>query len=493
MDMRAEFEQLQTQLPGIWRRVRQDPKHPVTVVALPSVSLDLEGMADSENLNYFEERIFYLFNMLRRPNTHLILVTSHLIPEALISYHLHLLPGVPYSHSRPRVSSFTTGDFSTRPLAAKLLDRPALQKRVRQAIGPGDAYLNCYTTSQLERQVAVSLGIPLMGPHPDHQIYGSKSRSRELFRELDIPCPRGQENLQSFDDLCGALARLSQLPGLERAVIKQNYTISGLGNAVLPLRGPETAQQVGARLAGDVRLGKKLRWDSYLKRFERLGGIVEEHVDGDPCSVQVRINPLKEVEVVSTHDELKGGGEDQNYVGCRFPAYPDALPRLHEYGRRVGQRLCDVGVVGRIDIDFLAIEGASGTEACALDINLRKSNTTLPLRTLQLLIGGTYDANTGIYIADCAEPRYYISSDKLGGGRLLGMLPEDLIDIATYTGIHYSSASHTGTVFHMLGGLSESGMVGATCIERTPREAENLYRRTREVLEREFRSYEWMI
>ena len=161
--------------------------------------------------------------------------------------------------------------------------------------------------------------------------------------------------------------------------------------------------------------------------------------------------------------------------------------------RRVGQRLCDVGVVGRIDIDFLAIEGASGTEACALDINLRKSNTTLPLRTLQLLIGGTYDANTGIYIADCAEPRYYISSDKLGGGRLLGMLPEDLIDIATYTGIHYSSASHTGTVFHMLGGLSESGMVGATCIERTPREAENLYRRTREVLEREFRSYEWMI
>ncbi len=493
MDVRQEFDKLQRRLTELWKRLQADSTHPYTVLALPSISLDYAGISTSVNLSYYEERIFYLFNLLRSPNIRLVMVTSHQIAPALVDYHLHLLPGLPFTHARQRVKLFATYDFSRKPLAAKLLARPALMKRIQQAIVTEDGYINCYTTSDFEREVAVQLGLPLMGPHPDFQEFGSKSCSRRLFRDLNIALPEGFEDVSDEDQLVEAVGRLTEL-GWDQAVIKQNYTFSGMGNAVLPLVAGQKPDQIRARLASDTRLpGPDVTWESFVSRLYRYGGVVEGLVPGTPCSVQVRLSPLGEVEIVSTHDELMGGKDEQSYIGCRFPAYPDGLPQLHAYGEKVGEHLAKRGVVGRIEIGCQVVEAEDGPDLVALDLNLRKGNTALPLRTLQLLTGGTYDKGTGVYIARMGEPRYYISSDKLGGGRLKGMLPEDLVDIATATGIHYSSSDHVGVVFHMLGGLSELGVVGATCIHRTPREAEGLYRRTREVLEREFLNYWWMV
>ena len=40
-------------------------------------------------------------------------------------------------------------------------------------------------------------------------------------------------------------------------------------------------------------------------------------------SAQLRISPAGVVEILSTHDQILGGPQNQIYLGCRFPAHPD--------------------------------------------------------------------------------------------------------------------------------------------------------------------------
>ena len=63
--------------------------------------------------------------------------------------------------------------------------------------------------------------------------------------------------------------------------------------------------------------------EAYVAMFERHGGIVEERITGQDLrspSVQLRVMPGGEVEILSTHDQLLGGASGQSYLGCRFPA-----------------------------------------------------------------------------------------------------------------------------------------------------------------------------
>ena len=129
----------------------------------------------------------------------------------------------------------------------------------------------------------------------------------------------------------------------------------------------------------------------------------------------------------------------------------------------------------------------------AIEINLRKGGTTHPFRTLQFLTGGRYDPETGLFQSGTGNPKYYFASDNLESEKYRGLLPEDLIDITTYTGLHYNSSSNTGVVFHMIGALSQYGKLGVTCVGNSPEEAEALYERTLQTLDRECRSTRWMV
>jgi hypothetical protein len=73
------------------------------------------------------------------------------------------------------------------------------------------------------------------------------------------------------------------------------------------------------------------------------------------------------------------------------------------------------------------------------------------------------------------------------------MTPEDLIDITTYTGLHYNSCSNTGVVFHMIGALSQYGKLGVTCVGNSPGEAQDFYDRTLTTLGTVCQSTCWMV
>src|ERR1700709_2914492 len=117
-----------------------DRTTPRTIVVLPSLSIDQEVMSRIAGIHHYEERMLCMLMLLRLPRTRLIYLTSQPIPETIIDYYLHLLQGIPAPHARARLTMLACYDGSAQSLTRKILSRPRLLNRVREAIGdPGTA------------------------------------------------------------------------------------------------------------------------------------------------------------------------------------------------------------------------------------------------------------------------------------------------------------------------------------------------------------------
>jgi hypothetical protein len=104
---------------------------------------------------------------------------------------------------------------------------------------------------------------------------------------------------------------------------------------------------------------------------------------------------------------------------------------------------------------------------------------------LQFLTGGQLDPDTGLFLSLSGRAKYYMATDNLRSGTYRGMVPEDLIDIVTNHGLHYSYRTESGVLFHLIGALSEWGKLGVTVIANSREEVNDLYRRALDVLDRE--------
>lgn len=489
------FAALQTRLEPLTRRVLSDPRAPQTVVVVPSLTLDVDELAKIPGVHHYEERLLCMLMLLRLPRTHVVYVTSQNIDTAIVDYYLHLLPGIPLRHARSRMTLLSCHDASDVPLTQKILDRPRLMERIRSAIAdPEAAHMTCFNSTALERTLAVRLGIPLYGNDPRLNYLGTKSGSREAFREAGVSLPDGFEHLRDGDDVCQAVVELKRRnPGLRRAAIKLDEGFSGEGNAVFPYDGcPE-----GIDLARWVRdeLPRRVKfeaagetWERYGRKFGEMGGIVECWLEGDEVrspSVQCRINPLGDATVVSTHDQVLGGPSGQIFLGSTFPADAEYSRDIKEAGQRVGHVLRERGALGRFAIDFISVKRDEGWEHAAIEINLRKGGTTHPYLILRFLTDGTYDAEDGLYCTPTAKPCYYYASDNLQSPVYKGLTPDDLVDIAVDNGLHFDGASQQGVVFHLIGALSQYGKVGTVCIGDSHERAQQYYRDTCAVLDRE--------
>ena len=502
------FQELYAQLPKLWNNILEDGQVEQTVLVVPSLSLDVEELQKLKGVRHYEERLLFLLILLALPKTRVIFVTSEPIHPHIIDYYLQLLPGIPFSHARRRLEMFAAHDASNKSLSQKILDRPALMRRIRKAIGNAkNTHLTVFNVTPVEKQLSVALNIPLLGPDPKHLYYGSKSGSRNLFREAGLAMPDGFEDLKSFDDILDSTVELwNRNNNLRKVVIKINEGFSGEGNAIMPLdclKGVTDATEVRKILETAIPQYSRyqapgMNWDGFLAKFVQMEGIVEEFLEGDlkeSPSVQMRITPLGEAQLISTHDQKLGGEDGQVFIGCSFPASPVYRAALHEAGNKIGPVLAKTGVIGRLSVDFLAVPNGDDWDMFAVEINLRKGGTTHPFRTLQFLTGGRYDPETGAFQTGTgtAIPKYYFASDNLEDEKYKGLLPEDLIDIVTYKGLHYNSSTNTGVVFHMIGALSEFGKIGVTCVGDSPEEAEDLYQRTLEVLDWACTSSDWIV
>ncbi|MGN6575188.1 MAG: hypothetical protein ACTHKG_05835 [Nocardioides sp.] len=430
----ARFDALQARMAGVWESMRLNHDDE-SVVVVPSITLDRAVAASGTMTQAYEERFLFLLVLLRQPRLRMVYVTSMPIAPEIVEYYLALLAGVIPSHARARLSLVAVHDASPRPLSEKLLERPRLLRRIAAQIpNPARSHLVPYNTTELERDIALQLGIPMYGADPRLAPLGSKTGCRRMFAEVGIPHPQGVEDLHSLDELTDALLGMrAACPSMESAIVKLNEGMSGAGNALVRLAGlpvPGSGDEpaaLRARLAAMELESPTMPLDAYLAKLAEGGGIVEERISGEELrspSVQLRVLPGGQVELLSTHDQLLGGASGQSYLGCRFPAAPEYARLITAHAETIGHRLAQEGALGRFAVDFVVVRGADGHwTAYAIELNLRKGGTTHPFLTLQVLTDGRYDPATALFLTPRGHEKHLVATDHLESDPLRGLAP----------------------------------------------------------------------
>ncbi|HHP7231008.1 MAG TPA: peptide ligase PGM1-related protein [Xenococcaceae cyanobacterium] len=494
------FRELQGQLRDRWQNVTLSDQDNCDILVIPSFSIDPQLGKKIPGFLHYEERLLFSLIRLRNPHTRVIYVTALPLCPIIIDYYLQLLPGIPFSHARERLLQISLYDASFKPLTQKILERPRLVAKIRRALRRDRSYMVCYNSTNWERELSVKLDIPLLAASPEVLYWGSKSGSREIFAECQIPHPDGSNNVTSTEELLKEIANLwTRQPQLRKMVIKLNEGFSGEGNAILnltPIKNyaphlcdrHETLTALNKQLENLSFQAEAETWANFSLRIPELGAIVEAFIEGEvklSPSVQGYIRPSGEVSILSTHDQILGGADNQIYLGCCFPADAGYRLQLQELGLKVGQALAAKGAIESYGVDFLAIQNSKSKEweLQAIEINLRKGGTTHPFMTLKLLTNGNYDYATGLFFTQQHQPKHYIASDNLQKNAYRGLLPYDLMDIVAQARLHFDSSTRTGNVFHLMGALSEFGKLGVTSIGDSREEAQAIYEQVEQVLD----------
>jgi hypothetical protein len=487
------FDELQSRMRGVWDAMRLNHDDE-SVVVVPSISLDRAVSASGSMSQAYEERFLFLLVLLRQPRLRMVYVTSMPIAPEIVEYYLALLSGVIPSHARARLSLISVNDASGRSLSEKLLARPRLLRRIADLVpNAARSHMVPYNTTELERDVALSIGIPMYGADPRLAGLGSKTGCRRLFAEVGVPHPLGAENLHSLDEIADALVEMRrERPSMASAIVKLNEGVSGSGNAVVTLTGLPSPGSSGERAEVMTRLqhmdleSESTPFEVYVAKFAEGGGIVEERITGQELqspSVQLRVLPNGEVELLSTHDQLLGGPSGQMYLGCVFPAAPAYARLITKHAEQIGQRLAREGALGRFAVDFVVVRDAGGSwTPYAIELNLRKGGTTHPFLTLQFLTDGRYDPSTALFTTPRGHEKHLVATDHLESPMLRGLVPADLFDIVARHGLHFDQSRQEGVVFHMISCLTEHGRVGLTAVGDTPAEADRRYRDAERIL-----------
>jgi hypothetical protein len=357
-----------------------------------------------------------------------------------------------------------------RPLALteKLLDDAGKIAEIQELVDE-ETFALAFNVTELEWHLMEKLGVLLYGPHPDLARWGSKSGSRAIAQHAGVDvCPGGEDltTLAEVEDV------LRDLDAHGSAVIKLNNGFSGQGNAIVSL--------VDLRLplsdADTTFCAEEESWASFERKIADDGAVVERLLREPGTvspSVQMRIGADGSHEVVSTHDQILGGPDDQVYLGCRFPADDAYRYDIQEAGRALAEVLAEKGVVGSFGVDFVVVPG-SENRVFLSEINLRMGGTSHPFYMTRFVTGGAYDEGTGHLMVDGRE-KYYVASDNLKSERLKGVRPAQAIAALQRAGIAYDERTKTGVTLHLLGALEQYGKLGCVAIGNTRAEADSLY------------------
>jgi hypothetical protein len=472
----VEFHELQAKFRRFWPTVtlRSIGDIERTVVVVHSISLEVPDHLIPVFPAYEERFLCMVLSLLRAPRSRVIYVTSQPIHSRVLDYYFGLVPELDAPEARSRFSAVSLVDGRNEPLAGKLLARPGAIRRVRGLVGdPELAFILPFCMTEHERQLAVELGLPIYGSDPALNWLGTKQGSRRVFDEEGVPHPVGLD-VDGHRDLPAALREIRRRSEHARAaVIKLDAGVSGLGNAIVDLSAAD------GDIASALELeDPELTAGEYLEALDGEGGIVEERIEGEVFrspSVQLRMSPAGQVDIMSTHDQVLGGPHGQTYFGCHFPADQEYAARIASEALKVGRRLVREGVLGRASVDFVAVTAAEGWRPYALEINLRCGGTTHPFFALTALTDGAYEPLSAEYRTRLGELKHYAATDHLDSEAYRSLTPDDLLDVVAERGLGWNADKETGVVLHMVSALAVAGRIGLTAIGDDLEQARGLY------------------
>ena len=478
------FAELQARLRSVWPAVTLRSIGDVerTVVVVHSISFEVPEHLIPVFPAYEERFLCLVLSLLRAPRSRVVYVTSQPIHPRVLDYFFALVPELDTPEARSRFVAVSLVDGTNEPLARKLLARPGAIRRIRGLVGEAElAFLLPFCVTEDEKRLGEELGLPVYGSDPALNWLGTKKGSRRVFAEEGVPHPPGLE-LDGRRDLGPALRELrARSPAARRAVLKLDRGVSGLGNAIVALAA--TDGDVAAALALE---DDELSAEEYLRALDEQGGIAEERIEGEAFrspSVQLRISPAGQVDIMSTHDQVLGGPHGQTYFGCHFPADPEYADRIAAEGLKVGRRLAREGAIGRASVDFVAVREEGKWQPYALEINLRCGGTTHPLFALTTLTDGAYDALAGEYRTRYGDIKHYAATDHLDSPAYRTLTPDDLLDLVGERGLGWDAERETGVVLHMVSALAVAGRIGLTAVGDDLEEARGLYYEVKQALD----------
>ena len=288
---------------------------------------------------------------------------------------------------------------------------------------------------------------------------------------------------------------------MRRCIVKLNEGVSGEGNALVDLeRRPRarvrraSAKPIGRASARD---GVRARRTTTLRRLPRQARRTgrrrrgaHQGEDFRSPSVQLRVTPLGDVELLSTHDQLLGGPSGQSYLGCAFPATPEYAPTIT---REAEDR--PAAGRGRRHRSLRARLRRGAQRRRRVGRRTRSSSTCAragrPTRSSRCSSSPTARTTPS---SDCSRRRagsekYFVATRPRGVAAVSrGLTPDDLFDIVVRHGLHFDQSRQTGVVFHMISCARPShGRFGLTAVGDTPEEAHRRYREAERILLEEAR------
>lgn len=482
-ELGRRFEALQSHLANQWKLIQSMNQREQAMVVVPSEEPSGDETSGTALLAA-EERLLCLLLLLRKPRARMIYCTSQAIGPNLVDYYLGLLPGVIPAHARARLHLFPVHDGSPRPLARKILERPRLVERLRELIpDPETTHLVPFTTSDLERGLAVALGIPAFGADPRFDGIGTRSGSRKLFAEVGVRHAEGVEGIRSPADAMQAIRELrARFPGLPQARIELERGDARRGGIRVALAdladatGVEAAQLFAERFRAALAGVEPAVAERFWKRVAAEGAVVEAPGDFDErrlVSVELRITPVGSVELQATHDRPSRG--DGSWT---FPADPAYARAVAADALRIGEHLRHLGVLGTFSTLFeVGREPGGPWQQEALQVHLGKGDVSTPYLTLEFLTDGRYAVDDGRFRARGGQPKCYVSTPSVSSPSYRAISPDEIFDFVVRHGLHYDHATQTGVVLHALSGLTELGSFGLTAVGDSHEDARALHDR----------------
>ncbi|HUG63706.1 MAG TPA: peptide ligase PGM1-related protein [Gaiellaceae bacterium] len=470
------FAELQAQFRSIWPTVTLRSIGDVerTVVVVHSISFDVPDQLIPVFPAYEERFLCLVLSLLRAPRSRVIYVTSQPIHPRIVDYYFSLVPELDTPEARSRFEAVSLVDGRNEPLSRKLLARPGALDRIRRLIRePEVGMIIPFCMTDDEVGVAEALQLPIYGCDPALNWLGSKTGSRKVFEDGNVQHPIGLD-VRGSDDLIAALDELrARSPAARRAVLKLDLGVSGLGNAIVDLDAATRDLHTALELEDET-----VSVEHYRALLDEQGGIVEELIEGEDFrspSVQLRVSPSGQVDIMSTHDQVLGGAHGQTYFGCHFPADPRYASQIAAEALQVGRRLAREGVIGRAAVDFAAVQRDGAWQPYALEINLRSGGTTHPLFALTSLTDGAYDPLAGEWRTRLGDIKHYVATDHLDSPAYQSLTPDDLLDVVQQKGLGWDGERDVGVVLHMVSAIAVAGRVGLTAIGDTLDEARQRY------------------
>ena len=130
-------------------------------------------------------------------------VTSMPIAESTIEYFLRIISTsaqMSLQDIKSKVFFVCCYDESSKKtLSQKILERPLLLQKIKKWVRPtAKSYIQCFISSNLEKEISEQLAIPLFASPWEISYWGTKAGSKKLFKKLNLPQVAPQDVSESF-------------------------------------------------------------------------------------------------------------------------------------------------------------------------------------------------------------------------------------------------------------------------------------------------------